>query len=204
MIHTFLAIGKQKTKLKNKIFGRAGESRTHSVWRPHVLSVLRKPFRHGPKEFGGCRLIRTGNASKEICVYGAVRPTNIRVTPNGREHESRTHSSCYGVGALAVRWLTVCLALGELLAGGGRIELHWLITSPRFSGPLGDQSPAPPVCQRTKTWWPRRDLHSQSRRRWFLRPVRMHSATEPWSTEWESNPSNQLCRLTPSRLVFSA
>ena len=75
--------------------------------------MLRKPFRHGPKEFGGCRLIRTGNASKEICVYGAVRPTNIRVTPNGREHESRTHSSYYGVGALAVRWLTVCLALGK-------------------------------------------------------------------------------------------
>ncbi len=83
-------------------------------------------------------------------------------------------------------------------------ELHWLCASPRFSGPLGDQSPAPPACQRTKSLVARRDLHSQSRRRWFQRPVRMHSATGPWSTEWESNPSNQLCRLTPHRLVFSA
>ena len=48
-------------------------------------------------------------------------------------------------------WLTVYLALGEFVAGGGRVELHWLSASPRFSGPLGDQSPAPPACQRTKS-----------------------------------------------------
>ncbi len=50
--------------------------RTHSVRGPHVLSVT---------------------SPQEICVCGAVRPSNIRVTPNGREHESRTHSSCDGV-----------------------------------------------------------------------------------------------------------
>jgi hypothetical protein len=89
------------------------------------------------------------------------------------------------------------------MAGGGRVELHWFITSPRFSGPLGDQSPAPPACQRTLVAEKRLEL---------LRPQALVSktsvassyTTRPWSTEWESNPSNQLCRLTPNRLVFSA
>ena len=150
-------------------------------------------------------MIRTLNVSKEICVYGAVRPTNIRVTPNGREHESRTHSSSYGVGALAARWPTVCLALGKNYwrevqesNSTGSAPVHG------FQDRSATNHRHLPHVKDLRAWWPRRDLHSQSRRRGFLRPVRMHSATGPWSTEWESNPSNQLCRLTPNRLVFSA
>ena len=36
-------------------------------------------------------------------------------------------------------------------------------------------------------WCPRRDLHSHSRRNWFLRPARIHSATRAWSTDPDSN-----------------
>ena len=91
----------------------------------------------------------------------------------------------------------------KLLAGGRRIELHWLITSPRFSGPLGDQSPAPPACQRTKSLVAPERLALSIPKALVSKTSAMHSATGPWSTEWESNPSNQLCRLTPNRLVFS-
>ena len=115
-------------------------------------------------------MIRTLNVSKEICVYGAVRPINIRVTPNGREHESRTHSSCYGVGALAVRWLTVCLALGKN---------YWREVEESNST---DSSPVHGFQDRSATshrhlphvkelWWPRRDSNSYARRHWFLRPA---------------------------------
>ena len=70
------------------------------------------------------------------------------------------------------------------MAEGGGIEPHWLVTSPPLSRRLGDHSPAPSVLL---NWCPRRDLHSHSRRNWFLRPARIHFATRAWSTDPDSN-----------------
>ena len=70
------------------------------------------------------------------------------------------------------------------MAEGGGIEPHWLLTSPPLSKRLGDH---PPVPLYFKIWCPRRDLHSHSRRNWFLRPARIHFATRAWSTDPDSN-----------------
>ena len=72
-------------------------------------------------------------------------------------------------------WLLSQEHPGLKMAEGGGIEPHWLITSPPFSKRLGGHSPAPSITQRT--WCPRRELNSHSRRNWFLRPARMHFAT---------------------------
>ena len=136
----------------------------------NVSNLLRKTFRRGPRiRFGGCQVIRTLNVSIGDLRLRRSAANHIRVTPNGREHESRTHSSCYGVGALAVRWLTVCLALGEVWReveesnSTGSVPVHG------FQDRSATNHRHLPHVK--ELWWPRRDSNSYARRHWFLRPA---------------------------------
>ncbi len=103
-----------------------------------------------------------------------------------------------------MRWLTVCLALGEN---------YW--REVEESNSTGS-APVHGFQDRSATnhrHLPHvKELLVAEKRLELLRPkalvsktsVAPHYTTRPWSTECESNASNQLCRLTPNRLVFSA
>ena len=85
------------------------------------------------------------------------------------------------------------------LEEGGGIEPHWLITSPRFSGPLADHSAAPSIVK---------ELGSRggirTRTVLFLRQTPPANWASPaWTTRTESNRESSLCRRLLGRSGWS-
>ena len=104
------------------------------------------------------------------------------------------------VGALAVRWLTICLTLGELWRWEKESNhTAGLSDSPRFSGPFADHSAAPTDCQRTVVPEERFELITD----WFLRPAPLPLGYSGISGEHRGSRTHhgQLCRLPPNRLA---